>query len=365
MSSTRDKPHVQDSGAESIALFEEDGFVWAVPRSGGEAMTENSKTPYASVIVPTYGERPVYLNDALRSVQGQRLAGAEYEIVVIDNSPTGSAIETVNDVNRDAARPVRYAREPRAGLHNARHAGAREAHGEILVYIDDDVIVDQDWLKAVVSPFRDPQVGCVGGKAVPLWEAALPDWYLQFDAGYLSLLDLGEETKELKWPACVWGCNMAVRKSVLFSVGGFNPDGVGNKKRIWLRGDGECGLQEKIYKNGFKTVYEPKAWLQHRIPASRLTIEYFYWRLFTQGVQESYERVRRNRGQRLLIVRLLAHSAFCFLKAAHKYQGSLRHVNSRVRLRADAWSWYGRGQHQLRTALSTSLRKHVLQESYL
>ncbi len=329
-------------------------------------MTDRNTIPTASVIVPTYGGRPIYLNDALRSVQGQRIAENEYEIIVIDNSPTGEVIKTINnDVKQNAFCPVRYVREPRAGLHNARHAGAREARGEILVYIDDDVIVDQDWLKALLNPFENPQVGCAGGKAVPMWEATLPDWYQQFDAGYLSLLDLGEETQELKWPACVWGCNMAVRKSVLFSVGGFNPDGLGDKRRIWLRGDGECGLQEKIYKSGLRVMYEPKAWLYHRIPASRLTQEYFYWRLFTQGIQESYERVRKIQGKRLLTLRLLTHSTFCFLKAAHKYQSSVRHAQNRVRLRAEAWSWYGRGQHQLRTALSRSLRRHVLQESYM
>ena len=43
---------------------------------------------------------------------------------------------------------------------------------------------------------------------------------------------------------------MAVRRTVVFGVGGFNPDGLGDRRLIWIRGDGECGLQEKIYKSG-------------------------------------------------------------------------------------------------------------------
>lgn len=319
----------------------------------------------ASVIIPTYGHRPDYLRNAQLSVQDQSLPADDYEILVVDNSPGDSAFSIVEEVNRNGGHVVRYIRTPVVGLHHARHTGAREATGEILVYIDDDVVVHREWLAALLQPFEDPQVACDGGKILPLWEAQPPEWYSQFNPQYLSLLDLGGETRKLRWPACVWGCNMAVRREVLHRLGGFNPDALGDRKLIWLRGDGECGLQEKIYDAGLCVVYVPGAWVHHRIPASRLTPEHFFWRFFIQGIQDSYMRVRRLARRPFLGGRLVLYAAYSALQAARYHTGSLVFTNRAVHLRARAWRWYGVAQHQLRTALSPRLRRHVLRDSYL
>ncbi len=314
----------------------------------------------ASVIIPTYS-RLSYLKDAIQSIQIQDFANEQYEILVVDNGPSAEAKSIVDEVNQNGSHPVRYVRESQVGLHNARHAGAREAKGEILVYVDDDVIVHPDWLTAMIAPFADPQVACVGGKVIPRWEEVKPpNWELQFPPGYLSLLDMGEEPKELHWPEGAYGCNMAVRRSVLYEVGGFNPDGMGDRRLIWLRGDGETGLHKKIFDAGYRVIYTPHGWLYHRIPASRLTSTYFHWRAFIQGISDSYTHVRQYPSKR----RMLRHGAGCFLRALRCY---IRSVGSRYneQTRRDAWYWYGRGQHQIRTALSGTLYQHVLQDTYL
>jgi glucosyl-dolichyl phosphate glucuronosyltransferase len=319
----------------------------------------------ASVIVPTFGQRPGYLLDALVSVLHQKFPRKDYEVVVVDNSPNGAALPIVEQARTQTGNEIRYVQEPQLGLLYARHAGAKAAHGDVLVFIDDDVITQPEWLGALVEAFKNPDVACTGGKALPQWEKTPPDWYDQFEPGYLSLLDLGEETLDLKYPVCVWGCNMAVRKSALFETGGFNPDGIGDRKRIWFRGDGECGLQEKITNSGLRIIYEPDAWLIHRIPASRLTPEHFYWRFFIQGIQESFVEARRIQNRRFFALRLIGGAFYSLYRAARNFVGSAVHPDHRIRSLAEAWSWYGKAQHQLRTAVSPSLRKHVLRPSYL
>jgi|SRR5687768_10315455 len=319
----------------------------------------------ASVIVPTFGERAAYLQDALLSIREQNFPAAEYEIIIVDNSPSGAAAKIAEAFAGSAGPAIRYLRESGTGLLHARHAGARAALGDVVVFVDDDIIASPDWLRTLLRAFDSSDVACAGGKAVPQWEAAIPPWYAQFDSGYLSLLDLGDETRELKYPVCVWGCNMAVRKTALFETGGFNPDGIGDRKRIWLRGDGECGLQEKIARSGLRVIYEPEALVHHRIPSSRLTPEYFYWRFFIQGILDSYVRVRQIGNRPFLTMRLLKHAAYCLVQAVRYYIASVVHGDRRVRLRAEAWAWRGRGQHQLKTALSLELRDHVLRPSYL
>jgi len=148
----------------------------------------------------------------------------------------------------------------------------------------------------------------------------------------------------------------------LYQVGGFNPDAIGDKRLIWLRGDGETGLQKKLYDAGYKVIYEPEAWLYHRVPASRLRPEYFYWRAFIQGISDSYSHMRTNQ---FSVARLVGYAGYCGLRAVFSYLRVLWHLDQRVRRKAIAWYWYGRAQHQLCLALSPSLRSHAMQESYL
>ena len=238
-----------------------------------------------SVIIPTHN-RCEYLRDAIISIQKQNFSKDEYEIIVVDNKSTDDTPEVVEECNRKGKKEVVYVKEPELGLHNARHAGAKAAKGEILAYVDDDVICDSNWLSELIKHYADPEVGCVGGKILPKWEATPPEWVNQYPS-YLSLLDLGDKVKELKRPG-IWGCNFSIRKSLLFEVGGFNPDAFGDKKLIWYRGDGEVGLLRSVLGVEKKIIYTPHAIVWHVIPKSRLTISYFKKRSFIQGISDSF-----------------------------------------------------------------------------
>jgi glycosyltransferase involved in cell wall biosynthesis len=316
-----------------------------------------------SVAIPTHN-RPTFVREALLSVMDQ-VSRASYEILVLDNGSNPNLCKDVTNIAYHSSVVVRYIAVPEVGLHHCRHVGARLAEGEILAYLDDDIIAPPSWLEAMLKPFSDANVACVGGRIVPRWEAEPPDWLSQFGGNggpNLSLLDLGTKTRQLSWPLTVYGCNMSVRRSVLCEVGGFHPDAFADRRMIWLRGDGETGLQRKIYQAGYAVVYEPRAWLYHRVPPMRLKPSYFYWRRFIQGISDSYTHTRMNRPSEAVLVR---HAGRCLLSAIRSYMLSMLHTNERLGLRADAWYWYGRGQHQVRLAFSDRLRQHVLRETYL
>lgn len=318
-----------------------------------------------SVVIPTFGDRPEYLRETIASVCAQDFAAAAYEVLVIDNHPLRRATALLDETPLPSSGCLRVVHEPRVGLHHARHQGARSARGEVVVYVDDDVLAPPHWLAALSAVFDEDTVSCAGGPAIAKWEGDVPDWYQQFDGGYLSLLDLGPARRDLQYPECVWGCNMAVRRSDLYAVGGFNPDGVGDRRAIWLRGDGECGLQEKLTQAGKRIVYEPDAWLYHRIPASRLTREYFYWRFFTQGIQESFVRLRRTPMRAGSMLMIPAYATYCTAQMLRFFLRSLTRSERREFSRALAWAYYGRTAHQLRVLLSPALRRHVQRRTFL
>ena len=167
--------------------------------------------------------------------------------------------------------------------------------GEILIYVDDDIRACDGWLEHICQPFADENVAVVGGKVLPEWEIEPPEWMKMIHPGYLSLLDLGDDPRKLNWPEQVYGCNLAIRRSVLFDVGGFNPDSFADQHLRWYRGDGETGLLKKVFAAGYDVCYQPSACVFHRIPKSRLTTEYFLMRASNHAVGDGFSNRRANR----------------------------------------------------------------------
>lgn len=249
-----------------------------------------------SILIPTFNRREP-LGQMLLSLRAIDHEPGDHEIIVIDN---GSTDDTRALVEREAAaRPgVRYLHEPMPGPLSARHRGALEARGEICAFLDDDVLVGREWLASLKESFRDPAVAVVGGPSTPKFATAAPAWLADFYTedtwgrycGWLSLVECGDQLAPVD-PLLVFGLNYAIRRSTLFTVGGFNPD-IMPKPLLRFQGDGEGGLSRRVKAAGLTALYHPRVSVQHLIPASRLSVAYFEERAFSQGVSESFASTR-------------------------------------------------------------------------
>ncbi len=251
-----------------------------------------------SVIIPTRN-RAELLTLALGSFTKQILDSALFEILVIDN---GSTDCTAGVVNRfcDILPNLKYHHESEPGLHAGRHRGLRESQGDILVFTDDDIEALPEWLKSISEAFEDPEVAMVGGNNLPMFLEQPPSWLLrlwessEFGEGKafspLSILEL-LTGKRFFSPYYVWGCNFAIRKSVLLQAGGFHPDGV-PKELIKFRGDGETHVARFVEKSAKKCLFHPGASVYHKVTPERMTLEYMYQRSFNQGISDSYAELR-------------------------------------------------------------------------
>lgn len=170
-----------------------------------------TKSVSFSVIVCTRDGRS-RIRDCLRSLQ--QLRDADFEIVVVDD---GSTDGTANFV-RQQFPEVQLIELAPSGLSAARNAGAEAATGEILAFTDDDCEVDADWLVHLAECFSQGW-DAAGGPNLPPPPANATEAIVAAAPGAASHVMLDDHEAEH-----VPGCNLAVRRSVFFDIGGFDPD---------------------------------------------------------------------------------------------------------------------------------------------
>lgn len=128
-----------------------------------------------SVVVCTWN-RGASLSRTLRSIaDADKPRQAEWEVVVVDNNSTDDTAAVVRRLADTL--PVRHVFEPAPGLSHARNRAAAEAAGDYIVWTDDDVRVDRDWLVAYERAFRrHPEAAIFGGAIRPAFEGTPPAW---------------------------------------------------------------------------------------------------------------------------------------------------------------------------------------------
>lgn len=252
-----------------------------------------------SVVFPTRN-RAALLSAALDSLTRQTLPVDRFEVLVVDNGSTDATPE-VAQAFQERLGNLRYFLAPRPGLHVGRHRGMQEARGDVLVFADDDIEALPTWLAAIETVFSDSQVAMAGGNNLPLFLQPPPAWLqAMWDQATvpggralppLSLLELRDGQLQFS-PYHVFGCNFAIRKSVLQAAGGFHPDGV-PRDLIRFRGDGETHVSQFVLDSGLKCVFDPAASVHHKVTPERMTHAYFRQRGFDHGVSDSYSALRR------------------------------------------------------------------------
>ncbi len=236
-----------------------------------------------SIIVPTFNRASLCVS-AVQSVLAQDTS-VSYEIIVVDNNSTDDTRERIPALCRQAPDRLRYVFEPRQGASAARNAGIAVARGEIIAFIDDDVVVPPGWLRALAEAYgAHPDAWCVGGRIVLALPQVLPRWFSRRSRSLttpLGQLDLGDATIERRYPDQVFGGNFTVRRDVLDRVGAFDTAlGPAANHRIESE---ESELCWRIQEAGGIVYYCGAAVVTHVVPDGRLTKRYFRRRMYWGG----------------------------------------------------------------------------------
>lgn len=233
-----------------------------------------------TVIVCTYN-RSQSLRAALDSIGAQDIPeSVEWDVVVVDNNSTDQTCQTVHRFCEKNAARFSYVFEPEQGLSHARNTGIRNACGDILVFTDDDVLVERDWLWNLTSSLSSEGWMGAGGPIIPIWAGTLPVWLSPAEmdtigpfAGFYEGTAAGDLTRP------PYGANMAFRREAFQRYGCFRVD-LGRSSDNLL-GREEVEFANRLLAAGERLRYEPAAIVRHSIAEHRMKKSYIllwcYW----------------------------------------------------------------------------------------
>jgi GT2 family glycosyltransferase len=259
---------LRTAGAPSLAELRRGTSCAGVDRP---AWTSSARDTPVSVIVGTR-DRSAILERCLRSLQG--VAHDDLEVLVVDNAPADdSTARLVETMARDDPR-LRYLREERRGLSHARNRGAREARGEIVAFIDDDVRVDRLWVAGLLRGFaRGRDVGCVTGivatasleRAVERYFDARVSWSRCEQRLFAAARGPRDSWLHPYAPGAFGtGANVAFRAATFRALGGFD-ECFGPGTPVAAAEDLDVFV--RVLLAGYRLSYEPAAlvWHAHRV----------------------------------------------------------------------------------------------------
>jgi glucosyl-dolichyl phosphate glucuronosyltransferase len=201
--------------------------------------------------------------------------GVLWELVVVDNGSSDATRDVViGFVDR---LPVCHVHEAEAGLSNARNRGVAEARGALILWTDDDVMVDPGWLAAYVEAAqRYPEAAFFGGRILPVLEEPRSELFVRnFDHPVLGNLMARRKfdgpTASITPDNMPFGANFAIRSIWQHRFAYRKELGV---SPLQSRSGEESNLLHEIMGLGATGLTVPGACVQHFIPSSRQSRKY-------------------------------------------------------------------------------------------
>jgi glycosyltransferase involved in cell wall biosynthesis len=202
--------------------------------------------------------------------------GLEWEVVVVDNASTDRTVETARAAWTRGEIPFRVVYERKPGLSNARRKGLAEAVHEVVVFVDDDNLLDEGYISLAHQIMTGyPDVGLAGGLGIPLASVELPRWFKANEAAYAVGPQGGEAGYLPDNRIYLHGAGIVMRKSVweLLISSGFVFMLSGRKGQSLTSGE-DTELSCVFRLTGYRLWYDPGLRFEHMIPENRLRWNY-------------------------------------------------------------------------------------------
>ncbi|NJM70774.1 MAG: glycosyltransferase [Scytonema sp. RU_4_4] len=236
-------------------------------------------------------DRPDDLARCLNHLLALKSADNVFEVLVVDNASSDERTHQVCS----ALPGVRYVREMKAGLGFARNRALQEATGEMITFIDDDVVVDRNWWRGLTAAIAEnPDAAGFTGLVLPYELVTQAQILFEQRGGFrrgFETIHYGQILPGNNLYPCGSGifgagCNMTFRRDVLLKLGGFDEALAAPRP-----GGDDLDIFYRIIREGYSLVYEPRYMVfhRHRREYEKLRHQYWTWGLgFMAFIVKSY-----------------------------------------------------------------------------
>lgn len=223
--------------------------------------------PIYSFIIPVYN-RPEELRDLLNSLCGLK-GSIPFEVIVVEDGSVRPAKEVAEAVKNSLR--ITYLTQSNTGPAGARNNGAKNAQGEMLIFLDSDTVIPHNYLEAVHESLQAEPVELWGGP-----DKAAKDFSVIQKAINYSMTSFwttggirgGKRKIDKFYPRTF---NLGVSRSAFLKVEGFGP----------LRFGEDLDFSMRVMEQGFRSKLIPEAWVYHK---RRVSWKQFFKQVYNSGM---------------------------------------------------------------------------------
>ena len=228
------------------------------------------------------------------------------EVLVVDNAPSDDGTQHATAAFSGSLARLRYIREETPGLDFARNRAISEASGQLIAYLDDDVVADTGWLTGLMEAWAEnPDAGCFTGLVKPYKLETRAQVLFEERGGFgrgNEKIRYGKTLEHNPLHPCGSGifgagCNMAFQRNALLALNGFDE---ALDTGPPLPGGGDLDIFYRIIRAEYPLVYEPSFMVfhEHRRNFNELRHQYFTWgQGFMAFVWKSHQHDKAMRGR--------------------------------------------------------------------
>ncbi len=218
--------------------------------------------PTVSFVVPTY-RRPDALRSTLAALLSVDYPPDRYEVVVVDDGSGDDTADVVRELQRKSRVKLNYLAQENAGAATARNRGARSATGDLLVFIDDDIVVEPSHIRDHLTTRAAHGDALVNGHwefPVELAETLAATPFGRFRIELERWVKDGITKNPLgagcEAPSAVTACNLGIRRELFWELGGFD-------ETFPFAGYEDQELSYRAVRAGCPLVYDRRIRLTH------------------------------------------------------------------------------------------------------
>jgi GT2 family glycosyltransferase len=208
-----------------------------------------------SAVIPTYQREQVLLNTIEYL---QKLDPRPAEIIAVDQTlkRERKTEQQLSLLNKKGI--IRWIRVQRPSIPHAMNIGICESSYPIVLFVDDDIVPASGLIEAHAMAYQESdEIWSVAGQVLQPGEEPVADSFSYYKNGLYAHLNFKFCSTSRTWVKSVIACNLSVRRDKALKVGGFDENFISVAYRF------ETEFCRRIWQNGGKVLFEPKASIRH------------------------------------------------------------------------------------------------------